>query len=95
MTLLAVFAIVLPRIAPRELPSVPQTTDPNWDVVGTITLAPEGAYCRQLALDNNTGDISEIGRVRCIEIERERTEAASSDNTAARLDSIRKSFSKR
>ncbi len=89
---IAALAFVL-QDAAREVPSVPQTTDPNWDVVGTIMLAPSGAFCRQLALDNNTGVISPLGFVRCINSEPRRTHAAEM-GTAGRLESIRQSFAK-
>lgn len=75
-------------------PLPPQTTDRNWDVVGTITLAPSGAFCRQLAFDNNTGSISDLGWVRCIEAGADR-QAAAGQTTAGAFADVRRSFANR
>jgi hypothetical protein len=98
--LLAVAALgailaLLPMIHARTFSSLPeiapQTTDRHWDVVGTITLPAEGAYCRQLALDNKTGAITPRGHVRCVEAG---AGEPSADDGAGRLDAIRRSFSR-
>jgi hypothetical protein len=86
---------LVPQTGQRDVPSIPQTTDANWDVVGTITLAPSGAYCRQLALDNNTGVISQLGFIRCTDAEPDRFHADVGPGPTGRLDGIRRSFTQR
>ena len=45
----------------------PEEASAEREIVGSITLAPEGAFCRHLALDNRTGVLSDRGYFRCIE----------------------------
>lgn len=59
------FVWLLPHITPRDHESRPWHIDTQWDTRGTITLAPRGEFCRQMVLDNTTGELLDRGLVRC------------------------------
>jgi len=92
---LAVLVLVLSgTVSPHDrLPA--QKTDQNWDVVGTITLPPSGAFCRQLALDNRTGGISDLGWVRCTGVGVDRMQVPALQSTAGAAADVRRSFANR
>lgn len=94
MVLFAAFALALPMIGSKEVSSLPpQTTDPHWDVVGTILFPPSGAFCRQLSIDNNTGAITQGSFVRCIDAQLGRVHSAATDAAnIGPLEGIRRSF---
>ena len=49
-------------VAPVHLTSLAR---PEQHAVGTIKLAPEDGFCRQMSIDNRTGKITSHGRLPC------------------------------
>lgn len=93
MIMLGGAAIVLKLQADRGAAPSPQAVSASHNV-GLITLAPEGAWCRQLSLDNQSGRMVEVGRIKCVgpgsvDPEQQMRERYS----GGRIESIRKSFS--
>jgi hypothetical protein len=87
-------ASILLQLQPDSHPAPPGAADANRHNVGTITLAPEGVYCRQLALDNRSGDLVEAGRIKCIGPGSVEPEQPMQDRySGGRIEAIRKSFS--
>ncbi len=96
--MLAGFALAIPLLSAPPPPAVERSRDVQSSRVGSITLAPDGEHCRRMALDNKTGRMEEVGRVRCVgvgagsahpeDVMRERY-------SGGRLEVIRKSFSER
>lgn len=90
MVMLGGAAILLQMQADtRPVPS-PEATHS----IGLITLAPEGVWCRQLSLDNRSGRMVEVGRIKCVgpgsvDPEQQMRERYS----GGRIETIRKSFS--
>jgi hypothetical protein len=64
--------------------------------VGTVTFSSDGDNCRRMVLDNKTGQMVEIGSVRCAGSPPSSPEEAMQQRySGGRLDAIRKSFSGR
>lgn len=90
------FAVLLPSLGPRERETGQWTVDPQWDAKGTITMAPSGEFCRQLLLDNVTGEVTERGLVRCHGEETPAGEPSMLPSEREnRLEAVRRSFSRR
>jgi hypothetical protein len=84
--------IINMQIDSRQAPAPEAAT--NTHNTGIITLAPEGQWCRQLSLDNRSGRMVEVGRVKCVgpgSVDPEQT--MRERYSGGRLDTIRKSFS--
>lgn len=90
--LIGFFALVLPHITPRDRDARPWSIDTDWDAKGTITLAPRGEFCRQMMIDNASGELHDRGLVRC-------GPDGATDGSAAAIDArfgaMRRSFNSR
>lgn len=98
MILLGGFALVLPHLGPKNAATAPpaQSRDERSGRVGTVTLSREGDHCRRMELDNNTGRMVEMDRVRCAsEGPASPEDAVREKYSGGRIDAIRKSFSGR
>ena len=72
----------------------PLVSDGSRHQVGTITLAPEGEFCRQLAFDNTSGRMVEVGRIKCMGSDSgDPAQRVRDRYSGGRLEAIRKSFS--
>ena len=93
---LGAFAIALPMLSARK----PETPEPSARTpaarIGTVTLPSDGDGCRRMALDNQTGRMTEVERVRCVGSAAATPEDAMRDRySGGRLEAIRRSFSER
>jgi hypothetical protein len=83
-------------VAPRQATSLAR---PDQQVVGTIKLAPQDGYCRQMSLDNRTGKITSHGRLPCdkspTNIMQDANEALKERAAGNRIDVVRDSFKAR
>jgi hypothetical protein len=83
-------------VAPRQLTPLAR---PEQHAVGTIKLAPQDGFCRQMSIDNRTGKITSHGRLPCDKSPtsdaKEVSEALKERATGSRIDVVRDSFRSR
>ena len=97
LCVLGAFAVVLPMLSARKPEaSAPSARTPATARMGTVTLPSNGDRCRRMALDNQTGRMTEVERTRCLGSAAATPEDAVRDRySGGRLEAIRKSFSDR
>jgi hypothetical protein len=83
-------------VAPR--PAMPLVRY-DGQAVGTIKLAPEDGFCRQMSIDNRTGKITSHGRLPCdkspTNVMNDANEALKERAAGNRIDVVRDSFKAR
>jgi hypothetical protein len=83
-------------VAPRPVTPLARHDGP---AVGTIKLAPQDGYCRQMSIDNRTGKITSHGRLPCDKspttIMHDANEALKERASGSRIDVVRDSFRSR
>lgn len=90
------WALLFKAIAAGRHASPADVSEASRRNAGTIMLAPEGEFCRQLGLDNRSGRTVEMGRIKCTGTGAAApTEGMRERYSGGRLESIRRSFSDR
>jgi hypothetical protein len=83
-------------VAPRQMMPLVRY---DGQAVGTIKLAPEDGFCRQLSIDNRTGKVTSHGRLPChkspTNVMQDANEALKERAAGNRIDVVRDSFKAR